>query len=664
MQVQTQTATADIQQKIVAKRFDEALDDLTELLREEPDDVDALYMAAVCHRYRREFDQARQLLTRLKSLTPENGRVHQEEGHVARDAGNSEVALAAYARACRFNPALTASWRQQKSLLLAAGRTREAAHVDAQLKRLDALPPALLAVMDLIGQGKLLKAEDICRQFLAKVPHHVEAMRLLADIGLRFGVLDDAETLLSAAHTLEPDNVPVHIDLIQALRKRQKFARALEEAKALLASAPDNVQFQSICAIEHMQTGDYDNALALFDSILERLPNDAVTLTSRGHAEKTRGQYDAAVAAYRHAIAANPQHGEAYYSLANLKIYSFGDDEVAAMHEQEADLNLSAADRTYLRFALGKAYEDRGDYETSMRYYLEGNALKKAQSSYKADRMRADLEAQAAVCSAAFFAQRDGGGCQAPDPIFVVGLPRVGSTLLEQILASHPDIDGTLELPNILALSQSLRRRARKTNGSGYPEILADLDDAERSEFGRQYIEQTRIHRQGAALFVDKMPNNFRHIGLIHLILPNARIIDIRRHPMAAGFSGFKQLFAEGQEFTYDLADMGNYYRDYVALMDHWDEVLPGVVLRVNYEDLVADLETEVGRILEYCDVPFDEACIEFHRTERSVRTPSSEQVRQPINRSGLDYWRNYAEWLDPLRDALGPDVRARYELN
>ena len=618
-------------------------------------------MTAVCHRYRGEFDAALATLARLKTLAPESGRAHQEEGHAYRDSGRPGDALGSYERACRFNPGLVASWREQLRILHHQGRLQQAARVKEQLDYFEGLPRPLVAVIDLIGQGKLLKAEDLCRKFLQKAPRHVEAMRLLADIGIRFGVLKDAEFLLESAHQFEPDNVRVHIDYIQALRKRQKFGQALEQSGRLLETAPDDPQFQSIHAIVSMQTGEYDAALTLFDRVLERLPGDPVTLTSKGHAYKTGGQYDEAVASYRAAVSSQPRHGDAWYSLANLKVYTFDDAELERMHEQAHDKGLSRTDRVQLSFALGKAYEDRDDFETSFRYYEQGNRLKKMVSNYEADKMTLDLRAQQRVCTAGMLARGAGAGHPAGDSIFIVGLPRAGSTLLEQILSSHSKVDGTLELPNILSLSQQLRRRGRERGGPGYPEILTALPDDELAAFGRQYIDDTRIHRQEAPFFVDKMPNNFRHIGLIHLILPNAKIIDARRHPMACGFSGYKQLFAEGQEFTYDLTDMGRYYRDYVELMDHWDEVLPGKVLRVQYEDVVGDLDTQVRRILDHCGLEFEPGCLSFHRTERAVRTPSSEQVRRPIFTSGLDYWRNYEPWLDPLKNALGEGVRSRY---
>jgi len=651
-----------IQEKVVAKQFDDALADLAELLEADPRNPDALYMSAVCNRYRHNFDTALELISRLKGVAPENGRAHQEEGHNYRDMGRPDEALRAYSRACRFNPALEASWRGQVEILVRKGLTQQAAQARAQIEALKALPRPLVAVLDLIAQGKLLKAEDICRQFLQKIPHHVEGMRLLADIGMRLGVLDDAEFLLESALKFEPENVRVRIDYIQALRKRQKFEAALGQAKLLLEKNPQNPQFQSLYAVESMQTGDYETALSTFDRILESLPGDAVTLTSKGHAYKTCGQYEEAVDTYHAAIDSTPHHGEAYYSLANLKVYSFSDSEISRMQAQEDNDNLLFMDRVYLNFALGKAYEDKEDSETSFGYYERGNRLKKSRSTYDATRMSEDLAAQHEACTGELFERRSGSGHSAPDPIFIVGLPRAGSTLLEQILSSHSQVDGTLELPNILSLSQHLRRRSREGKASPYPAILNELSEEELEAFGSQFIDDTRIHRQQAPFFIDKMPNNFRHIGLIQLILPNAKIIDARRHPMSCCFSGFKQLFAEGQEFTYDLSDVGRYYCDYVDLMDHWDHVLPGKILRVQYEDVVTDVAAQVERILDYCGLPFEDACVSFYETRRSVRTPSSEQVRQPIYEQALEQWRHFEHWLEPLKTALGP-VLDRYPI-
>lgn len=657
------TSLSAIQQRIVAREFDGALADLADLRKSYPNSEDALYMSALCNRYTRHFQESLTLLSRLVALAPDSGRAWQETGHTHRDLGQPQEALHAYARACQLNSALEASWKSMQKIATQLGRTQQAAYAENNIERIKKTPQPLVVAADMIAEGKLLRAEDICRDFLKKVPHHIEAMRLLADIGLKLGVLSDAEFLLESAVLFAPNNAQVRMDYVQALTRRQFYDKALEQSKHLLDSEPDSVQFQSLHAVSAVQAGDLDIALTMFDKVLTQLPNDSRTLTSKGHALKTRGDFDLSVDSYRQALLAHPEHGEAYYALANLKTYRYSDAELAAMHAQQANPQLMHMDRVYLSFALGKACEDQGDYERSFSQYARGNALKKTQSRYDADLTTRDIQSQISVCDADFFRNMDGTGHQATDPIFIVGLPRAGSTLLEQILSSHSLVDGTQELPNILSLSQSLRRRGRQEFGSDYPQVLEKLGRGELAEFGRTFIEETKIHRLGAPYFIDKMPNNFRHIGLIRLMLPNARVIDARRHPLSCGFSVFKQLFAEGQEFSYSLQDIGQYYNDYLKLMDHWDKVLPGFVLRVQHEDVVDDLEMQVRRILEFCGLPFEESCLNFYETVRDVRTPSSEQVRQPIFKTALEQWRNYEAELQPLITALGPQVLERYPI-
>ncbi|WP_375201841.1 tetratricopeptide repeat-containing sulfotransferase family protein [Hyphococcus sp.] len=651
----TEATLREAQRLMTAGRFDDACALLAPLLDGTADAVDALYMSAVCERYLKHPEKAAAHLQKLKTVSPDFGRAFQEEGHLARSLGDTKTALSAYERAVRSNPGLEASWRAQEDLLREAGRSAEAAQAKRQADRLAALPRELLAVTNFIHEGKYLKAEHLCRRFLQQHPRHVEGMRLLADVGARLGVLDDADFLLESAIEFEPDNIQLRLDYIQLLRKRQKFQAALDQAKALYDREPENPLFQSHYAIESLQTGDFEKALTLFDNVLETVPNDPATLTSRGHALKTWGRQEEAIQSYRMALTAKPDLGDAYYALANLKTYKFSDDEVEAMRVQEARVDAAYQDRFHLCFALGKAFEDRGDFEKAFSYYARGNDLKRLKSAYRAEDMQKEFHAQMEICTSDLFKARAGVGCAAPDPIFIVGLPRAGSTLLEQILASHSQVDGTLELPNILSLAQSLRGRRRAGNESDYPKILQTLPAEKFAEMGEAYIEDTRIHRAGAPFFIDKMPNNFRHIGLIHLILPNAKIIDARREPMACCFSGFKQLFAEGQEFTYGLEDIGRYYRDYVELMHHWDAALPGKVLRVQHEDVLDDLEGQLRRMLDFCGLPFEQACLDFYKTERSVRTASSEQVRQPINKTGVDQWRRFEPFLDPLKEALGP---------
>ncbi len=638
-------------------RFEAALSSAVTVLQDEAENIDALYMKAVCERYLGQNETALASIDQLKNLSPDFGRAYQEEGHILKAMGDMESAMAAYRRACQCNPVLQASWRAQAEILESWGRRDAAIEMRGQEQRIADMPKSLIAVSHLLYEGKLIKAENACRHFLQNNPHHVEAMRLLADIGARLGILEDADFLLESAIEFEPDNIQVRIDYIQILRKRQKFAEALQHSEMLYQRDRENPVFQSLFAIESMQTGDYEQALDLFEKVLKKLPDDPVTLTSKGHALKTFGRHEDAVASYQSAVRSDPGYGDAYYGLANLKTYRFSDAELSLMEAQEKGNQLSYQNRIHICFALGKAYEDRKDYDTSFGYYQRGNELKRTQSRYDADQMTAELNSQITACTPALFEKQSGKGCDAPDPIFILGLPRAGSTLLEQILASHSQIDGTLELPNILSLAHRLRRQKQASNDSLYPDNLHDLDAEKLRAMGQEFIDSTQIHRQGAPFFIDKMPNNFRHIGLIKLILPNAKIIDARREPMACCFSGFKQLFAEGQEFTYGMHEIGRYYSDYVRLMDHWDAVLPGTVLRVQHEDVLDDLDGQVRRMLDYLGLPFEQACIDFHQTERAVRTASSEQVRQPITKASVDLWRHYETHLQPLKDALGRKI-------
>ena len=655
----------DVKKLMQAGDFAASERSLNLLLSKVPSNGDVLYMLAVCYRYQKRYPEALDTLRKLRFSVPDHSRAYQEIGHVYRAMNQVDAALNSYSQAVLINPALEASIRCQIEVLREVNRSDLAlrlADLERDLLELRATPPPLIAVTDLISQGKLVKAEKLCKAFMLKNPKHIEGMRLLADIAIRLGVLEDAEFLLETAVKFSPLSTKPRIDYIQVLRKQQKYEAALSHAKVLVEQEPKNPQFQSVFAVESMQSGDYDTALKTFDSILKILPEEPATLTSRGNALKTQGKKEEAIDSYRRAIKKYPAHGEAYYSLANLKLFTFTDTEIAAMESQEQNPGVSHMARIYLDFALGKAYEDMGDYDKAFSYYERGNSFKRSQSRFISEDLTAEFKAQAEVFSQGFVQKHTDTGFDAPDPIFIVGLPRSGSTLLEQILASHSKIDGTMELPNILSLAQKLRRGDKMSGTSHYPSVLKTVDAESLRSFGEAYINDTRVHRGQAPFFIDKMPNNFRHIGLINLILPNAKIIDARRHPMGCCFSAFKQLFHEGQEFSYGLKEVGTYYKDYVDLMDHWDEVLPGKVLRVQYEEVVADLETQVRRILDYCELDFEESCVSFYQTDRAVRTPSSEQVRQPIYKSGVEQWKNFEGNLDPLKQALGPVLR-RYPI-
>ncbi len=651
----TEAAIDEAKRLLQRGAFAQAAAAMEALLSTEPGHADALYICAVALRYSGNIGGAQTILARLLEAEPAHARAFQETGHCHRARGETELAIQAFDRAVASNPALPASWRALVELNAAAGRPEAEALARSHHDWLTNLPLELVSVSSFMHEGKLFKAERLCRHFLQKNGHHLEAMRMLAELGTRFQALDEAEFILESCMEMEPGFHPGRFDYVNVLHKRQKFAKALEQAAILRENAPGIPHFDMLYANQKLAVGSFEEALEIYDALAADKPDNHQVSLTRGHALKTLGRQADAVQAYRQAYGSKPDFGDAYWSLANLKTYRFTDDEITRMQAAEAQRSVATVDRYHLCFALGKALEDRGDYAASFAYYDTGNRLKREELRYDPQRIDDEMAAQKQACVPDLFAHLRGSGAAAPDPIFIVGLPRAGSTLLEQILASHSQVEGTTELPNILALAHRLNGRRRVDEEARYPANLGELSREELTSFGEAYLRDTAIYRTGKPFFIDKMPNNFRHIGLIHLILPSARIIDARRDAMGCCFSGFKQLFAEGQDFTYGLTEIGRYYSSYLGLMQHWDEVLPGKVLRVRYEDVVADLDTQVRRLLDFCDLPFEDACINFHQTERAVRTASSEQVRQPIFRGGLDQWENFEPWLAPLRAALAP---------
>jgi len=625
------------------------------------------YTLAVAQRYQSRARDALETIQRLLKDRPDYGRAWQERGHIHKALGQVRDARLSFEEALRHNPALPGAWRSLIALYGEAGMDRHETAAREQLGHLEALPRALVAVTSMIHEGRLGKAEQLVRHHLREHPKDVEGMRLLARIGNELNVLTDAEFLLESAIEFAPDYDQARYDLANLLLKMQKFEQAHSQCQRLLERHPENLAYRALLANAAAGIGDHHNAIELFREVLEKNPRQNQLRVMLGHAYKTIGETEKAVASYRAAYGLKADYGDAYWSLANLKNYRFTDAELDAMRRGEAAEGIDPDDRIHLCFALGKALEDQEAWAESFRYYERGNALKAERERFEPSHLAIRTQAQKDVCTTAFFEARKDVGCPDPDPIFIVGMPRAGSTLLEQILASHSRVTGTYELPHIIALAHRLRGTDRLVEAPGetprYPGVLAELDEDYFQRFGEQYLDDTRLYRHGAEFFIDKNPNNFFHVGLIKTILPNAKVIDARRHPLSCCFSGFKQLFGQGQEFSYGLRRIGNYYREYVSLMDHWDAVLPGGVLRVQYEEVVDDLETQVRRLLDFCELEFEPACVEFHRTERSVRTPSSEQVRQPIYRSGLAPWEPFDPWLAPLREALGPYVRERYDI-
>jgi tetratricopeptide (TPR) repeat protein len=642
------------------RRFAEALAGARALLAGFPRHRELLLLAGVAERFLGRPAEALKTLETLQGYHPEFSRVYEERGRCFVELKQAAEAIEAFTAAVQRNPSLIGVWRMLEGLYRMTGRGAESADAASRAAQLQALPAEILQASALYSDGELDVAEPLVREFLLAHGHHVEAMRLLARIGMARQVYDDAELLLAGVLDLAPDYRAARQDYASVLVELHKHEQARRQLDLLLKQDPDNRELRTIDALNAVGVGEHERAIQLYRSLLQGSPADADVHLSIAHAEKTLGRSRQAIDSYRRAASCRPEFGDAYWSLANLKTYRFTDAELAHMRAAESAPSTGTFDRYHLSFALGKALEDRGEYGESFRFYELGNALKRAESRYEPEIIELNARRQIEVCTAEFFASRRGWGAPDPDPIFIIGLPRSGSTLIEQILASHSKIEGTHELVHIPQMARAMRGRDPDPRNPRYPGILAQMSAEEFAALGQQYLAAARIYRTDKPFFIDKMPNNLRHIGLIHLMLPNARIIDARREPMACCFSNLKQLFAQGQEFSYSIEDVARYYRMYLDLMRHWDAVLPGRILRVQHEEVVADLPGNVRRILAFCGLQFEDRCVEFHKTERSVRTASAEQVRKPISREGLDHWKHFEPWLEPLKVALG-DALTRY---
>jgi tetratricopeptide (TPR) repeat protein len=507
------------------------------------------------------------------------------------------------------------------------------------------LNPRLIEAAAAMHDNRLDIAERILKPHLKDDPFDVRAIRMLAELAARLGRLKDSETLLRRAVEIDPNFTAARANLAMVLGRLGRAGEALELLDDIFAAEPDGLGHLNLKAATLGRLGDFEQALDLYRQVLERAPNQPRVLMSYGHMLKTIGRLDAAVAAYRKAISINQALGEAWWSLANLKTVRFSEEDIAAMEGALKTGSLKDDDLFHLQFALGKAFHDLGKSEEAFGHYASGNALRRKYHPFDAAHLTKLVDRSIELFTAELL--KSPGGNLAPDPIFVLGMPRSGSTLVEQILSSHSLVEGTSELADMPAVAR----------GPGkYPASAAALAADERENAGAEYLRRSAVQRRTARpFFIDKLPNNWMFAPFIHFILPNAKIIDARRHPLGCCMSNFRQHFARGQDFTYDLGDLGRYYSDYVRLMAHMDAAMPGRVHRVVYERMIDDTEAEIRALLAYCGLKFEPACLEYYNTERAVRTPSSEQVRKPIYRDAADEWRRYQAYLGPLEDALGP---------
>lgn len=637
-----------------------AAEQAQEILRVVPGHPAALLLLGSATRACGDAQQALRVIEPLARSNPRWAHAQLELGLALGAAGRGEEAIAALRVSLQLNPELGEGWRALAEHLTAIGDVEGADDAYARHIRYSSQDPRLMRAGVALVENRIAVAEALLREHLKALPTDVVAIRMLAEVAARLGRYDDSVNLLERCLELSPGFRAARHNYAVVLHRSNRSEAALQQVEQLRRADPGNPGYQSLEAAILARLGDYARSIELYEKVLAGYPGQARAWMSYGHALKTAGRQADSVRAYRRCTELVPRIGEAWWSLANLKTVRFTPEDLTRMRSHLQDAQLSQADRLHFHFALGKALEDAGEHAESFEHYARGNELRKRQLSYDPQRTTELVRRTKAVFTAEFCSTRPPRGCLAPDPIFIVGLPRSGSTLLEQVLASHPLVEGTQELPDIIGISRTLGGPRGRGEPSRYPEILATLDGAQLAQLGEQYLAQTRIQRKtDKPFFIDKMPNNWAHVGLIHLILPRARIIDARRHPLGCCFSGFKQHFARGQAFTYGLEQIGTYYRDYVNLMAHFDQVLPGRIHRVLYEDMIEDTEAQVRRLLDHCGLPFDERCLRFYETERAVRTASSEQVRQPIYRDGMDQWRHYEPWLAPLKQALGPVLDA-----
>jgi tetratricopeptide (TPR) repeat protein len=641
-------------------RFGRAEKRCRDMLERHPRDVNILGLLGAVFVKLQRYAEAEQTLRRTIELAPTFAKPHEDLGYVLLEQRRADEAVDVLRRAVHLDPELEWAHFNLGRALAVTGQGQEA---DAAFEASFALNPERRKVAlaaEHHREGRIEEAERLYREVIRDNPNNVDAMRMLGRVALAAGRQHDAERLFRRALDITPDFTGALVDLGRVLKEQDFFEEAIGCFERVIELEPDSPQGYFLLAGTLAPSARTADAVAAYRRALQLSPDFPGAWLGLGHVLKTIGQRQDAIAAYRKCIEVRPDNGESYWSLANLKTYRLSDGDIDAMTMSLGREVLNDQSAVNFQFALAKAHEDRGDYATAWQYYRDGNARQRMLEKYDPVQTEDMNAAIRAVFTSGLLAEKAGGGARDPAPIFVVGLPRSGSTLIEQILASHSQVEGTSELPYLGRVATSLNRN--RADGINYPQAVRELSAEHFSALGEDYLRLAALHRQeGLPHFIDKMPNNFPNIGFLHLILPRATIIDARRHPLDSCLSCFRQLFARGQTFTYDLADIGEYFLEYQRTMDHWRDVLPGKVLTVQYEELVGDLQPQVERLLAHCGLPWEDACLNYHETERPVRTASSEQVRQPLYTGSIGFWRNYEDELGELIETLQP-VLDRYE--
>lgn len=645
-------ACEQARQAIRLGRASSAAQALREIQSAVPGEPESLQLLGSALRLLGNLTEAMETLERAIAGNPGSAPARIELARARREAGQPEPARELLRCLVREVPTLQDAWYAYGDVLTDLQKFPEARFAFERARMLDPERARIEQATVALSSADRRTAEALFRQVLVRDGSHVAALCGLAALALGAGQTDDAERLLRHAQRQSAHAPLILRGLVHTLLGAGRLLEAEPVVQSLLRIEPENPQNWIALGSLYTRLLRQADAIAAFEEASRLSPSQLGLRLSIGHANKTLGRRDASELAYKECLRVNPAYAEAWWSLADLKNYRFSDAEVAQLRELLKDTRVGGDERAQLHFALGRALEQRSEFQESFEHYAAGNSLRRRSSGFDMDGFESKTARICGLLDAAFFAGRSGSGCPDPAPIFIVGLPRSGSTLVEQILASHSAVEGTMELPNILSQVREFDHLGGRRDG--YPETLLDTPIAQFARLGARYLAETRPIRAGLPHFIDKMPNNFSHVGLIQLVLPRATIIDVRRHPMDACLSTFKQYFAEGQSFGYDLEDLGRYYRCYLALMDHWDRVLPGKVLHLQYESLVAQPEEQIRRLLDHCGLTFEPACLSFHENRRAVRTASAEQVRQPLYRSAVGYWRNFSAQLEPLRNSLG----------
>jgi len=637
-----------------------AAEQASEILKSVPGHPAAELLLGAARRRINDLKGALALLQPLARSQPGSLAVHYELGLALGALGRGDEAMAALRKVVELKPDFGDAWRALADHFSALGDTEAADAAFARHLKFASRDPRLLEAGAALVDNRIAQAEQLLRAHLKQQPTDVAAIRMLAEVAARLGRFGDSEVLLARCLELAPVFTAARHNYAAVLNRQGKEAQALAEIERVLAQEPDNPSYRNLLAAILGRIREHGRAIETYEGVLAQYPKHPKAWMSYGHALKLAGRREDSIAAYRRAIELKPGSGESWWGLANLRTFRFEPEDIQAMQAELARPDLSQADRYHFHFAIGRALEDQGSWADAFSHYEQGNLLRRALFRYDAEENTSHVSRSKALFSNTFFEERSGFGAAAPDPIFIVGLPRSGSMLIEQVLSGHSAVEGTMELPDVISIARVLGEKKVRSRESKYPEVLATLGAAEFRDLGERFIEQTRIHRRsGAPFFIDRMPSNFAHVGLIHLMLPKAKIIDARRHPIGCCFSAFKQHFARGQSFTYSLDDLGRYYRDYVELMTHFDKVLPGRIHRVIYENMIGNTEPEIRRLLDYCGLPFEADCLRFYENERAVPTAGSEQARRRIYREAVDHWRHFESWLGPLKDALGPALDA-----